>query len=157
MIATLMVGAALAAQNVTAANEPVRCADDRIVETPERCLEPDPAPGPYMVFFRWGGSVIDRDGAAILDQVVAVLNSQEVPYRLVLRGFSDRSGPAGVNKRIAQERATLVRAQLAARGVPSGSIILEKAGGEEDPLVETADGVREAQNRRVEILFDRID
>nr|MDP9415782.1 flagellar motor protein MotB [Pseudomonadota bacterium] len=38
------------------------------------------------------------------------------------------------------------------RGVPDGAITTE-AFGESRPLVETADGVREPQNRRVEITF----
>ncbi len=41
---------------------------------------------------------------------------------------------------------------LAGRGVPDGSITTE-AFGESRPLVDTADGVREPQNRRVEITF----
>ena len=41
---------------------------------------------------------------------------------------------------------------MATKGVPDGSITTE-AFGESRPLVDTADGVREPQNRRVEITF----
>jgi outer membrane protein OmpA-like peptidoglycan-associated protein len=45
-----------------------------------------------------------------------------------------------------------VKAYMAGKGVPEGSMTTE-AFGESRPLVETADGVREPQNRRVEITF----
>jgi outer membrane protein OmpA-like peptidoglycan-associated protein len=53
---------------------------------------------------------------------------------------------------LSQRRADSVRSYLAGRGIPDGSIATE-AFGESRPLVETADGVREPQNRRVEITF----
>jgi outer membrane protein OmpA-like peptidoglycan-associated protein len=45
-----------------------------------------------------------------------------------------------------------VKSYLAGKGVPDASIVTE-AFGESRPLVDTADGVREPQNRRVEITF----
>ncbi|MEO1169772.1 MAG: flagellar motor protein MotB, partial [Pseudomonadota bacterium] len=44
------------------------------------------------------------------------------------------------------------RSYLASRGVPDGAMSSE-AFGESRPLVDTADGVREQQNRRVEITY----
>jgi outer membrane protein OmpA-like peptidoglycan-associated protein len=41
---------------------------------------------------------------------------------------------------------------MSAHGVPDSAMSTE-AYGESRPLVETADGVREPQNRRVEITF----
>ena len=45
-----------------------------------------------------------------------------------------------------------VRGYLAAHGVPASAMILQ-AFGEQQPVVDTEDGVREIQNRRVEIAF----
>jgi outer membrane protein OmpA-like peptidoglycan-associated protein len=45
-----------------------------------------------------------------------------------------------------------VKAYLAGKGVPADAMGTE-AFGEGRPLVDTADGVREPQNRRVEITF----
>ncbi|MEO0501670.1 MAG: OmpA family protein, partial [Pseudomonadota bacterium] len=47
-------------------------------------------------------------------------------------------------------RADAVRAYMVGQGVPE-SVIATEAFGESRLLVETADGVREPQNRRVEI------
>ena len=41
---------------------------------------------------------------------------------------------------------------MATKGVPDG-VMSTEAFGESRPLVDTADGVREPQNRRVEITF----
>ena len=43
-------------------------------------------------------------------------------------------------------------AQLASKGIPDG-VMTTEAFGETRPRVETADGVREVQNRRVEITY----
>ena len=106
---------------------------------------------PAMIFFGWGGPEIDRDAAATLDEIAA--NFATAPgATLIIDGHSDRSGPAGANRRTSRLRAEAVRAYLAAKGVPVGAMTI--AGhGEEQPIIATADGVREPQNRRVEIRF----
>ncbi len=70
----------------------------------------------------------------------------------MLGGHADRSGSADYNVGLSQRRADAVKAYLGGRGVPDGAMSTE-AFGESRPLVETADGVREPQNRRVEITF----
>ena len=46
----------------------------------------------------------------------------------------------------------VIMSYLESPGVPGG-VIATDAFGETAPLVETADGVREAQNRRVEVSY----
>ena len=53
---------------------------------------------------------------------------------------------------VAQRRADVVKAELARLGIAANQISTI-AKGESQPLVPTADGVREPQNRRVEIVF----
>lgn len=65
-------------------------------------------------------------------------------------GHTDRSGSDAYNEGLALRRANAVAAALAAGGVPSG-FVATSGKGESEPRVPTADGVREAQNRRVEI------
>jgi outer membrane protein OmpA-like peptidoglycan-associated protein len=65
---------------------------------------------------------------------------------------TDKSGPDDYNVKLSQRRADATKAYLAGKGVPDTAITTE-AFGESRPLVETADGVREPQNRRVEITF----
>ena len=104
-----------------------------------------------IVFFAWDRPVIDGDAAAQLDGVVAAYK-RAPNARLELSGHADRSGPASANVRSARLRAEAVRAHLAARGVPQEAMRVVSLG-EEQPLIPTADGVREPQNRRVEIVL----
>lgn len=105
----------------------------------------------FIVFFDWSKPDINRDAAEILDKVAAEVAGQP-GSRLVLAGHSDRSGPAGANVRASKRRAEAVRDHLVKHGVPAGAITLH-AYGELQPIVSTEDGVREVQNRRVEIQF----
>lgn len=110
------------------------------------------ASGSFLVFFDWGKPDITRDAEAQLNEV-ATAYAQMKPSRIIITGHSDRSGPAAVNLRASRRRAEAVRAHLIDRGVPR-EIMRVEAMGEAQPIVPTEDGVREAQNRRVEIHFD---
>jgi outer membrane protein OmpA-like peptidoglycan-associated protein len=70
----------------------------------------------------------------------------------MITGHSDRSGSDRYNTSLSQRRAAKVRAYLAGRGIPD-RVMTTVALGESRPRVETADGDREPQNRRVEIIF----
>jgi len=107
--------------------------------------------GPFIVFFDWDRADITPQAASILDNA-ATAYQQTGQAQVVLAGHADRSGSTAYNDRLSQRRAEAVRQYLAGRGVPEGSTRTE-AFGENRPLVETADGVREPQNRRVEITF----
>ncbi|HVJ03792.1 MAG TPA: OmpA family protein [Sphingomonas sp.] len=122
--------------------------------TPEPTPTPPPVvctPGPYIVFFDWDKSDITPEAASILDN--AISNYQNCGNsQVMLAGHADRSGPASYNVGLSQRRADSVKAYLTARGISDG-VITTQAFGESRPRVETADGVRELQNRRVEITY----
>jgi outer membrane protein OmpA-like peptidoglycan-associated protein len=109
------------------------------------------APADFIIFFDWAKPDINRDAAEILDKVAARYASQ-AGTGLILAGHSDRSGPSGANLRSSKKRAEAAREYLEAHGVPASAMTLE-AYGEQRPIVDTEDGVREVQNRRVEIRF----
>ena len=106
-------------------------------------------PKMFMVFFDWGKPVVTRDAMVILDDAATAF-LQDPRGELRLSGHTDRSGDASSNRRSALTRAEAVRDYLSARGVPRGAMTLVSFG-EDRPLVPTEDGVREVQNRRVEI------
>lgn len=108
-------------------------------------------PGPFLVFFDWDKSMITAEAAAILDRA-AEQYAATGQTSVQLAGHADKSGKDAYNVALSQRRADAVKAYLATKGVPDGSIATE-AFGESRPLVDTADGVREPQNRRVEITF----
>ncbi|VWX53174.1 OmpA family protein [Novosphingobium sp. 9U] len=116
---------------------------------------PPPAPvcnkGPYIVFFDWDKSDITPEAATILDSAVsAYANCESVP--IMLAGYTDRSGSTQYNQGLSERRNASVRSYLTSHGIADGSIS-SQAFGESNPRVPTADGVRELQNRRVEITY----
>ena len=108
--------------------------------------------GPLMVFFDWGKPDPRGDDSATLDRAADAWRSNP-KARLQLSGHTDRSGSASYNRLAARRRAEAIRNQLAERGVPMAAISI-LSYGEEHPLVPTEDGVREGQNRRVEIRIE---
>ncbi|WP_188053845.1 OmpA family protein [Sphingosinithalassobacter sp. CS137] len=127
------------------------------IYTPTPTPTPTPAPtvvctpGPYIVFFEWDRSDITPEAGTILNN--AINNYRDCGNaQVMLAGHADRSGPASYNVGLSQRRANSVRDYMTSRGIPAGAISTE-AFGESRPRVATADGVRELQNRRVEITY----
>lgn len=105
--------------------------------------------GPYIVFFDWDKSEVTPDAATILDSaVVAFGGCGGSP--IFTAGYTDSSGVPEYNQRLSEMRADAVRNYFVAHGV-AGSLITTQGFGETNPRVPTADGVRELQNRRVQI------
>ncbi|MFU7528330.1 OmpA family protein [Qipengyuania sp. ASV99] len=118
---------------------------------------PRPAPaspcntGPFIVFFDFDQSAITADAASILDNAItAYANCGNA--RVMLAGHTDRSGSVTYNMGLAERRNASVQSYMTGRGVPA-SRIMGEAFGEAQPRVPTADGVRELQNRRVEVTY----
>lgn len=106
--------------------------------------------GPALVFFDWGKTELSNDAKTGLD---AVANRfQATPRAMTIDGHSDKSGASASNLRSSRIRATIVRDYLAGKGVPASAMTI-RAYGESWPLVATEDGVREVQNRRVEVRW----
>ena len=74
------------------------------------------------------------------------------PVTIQVTGYADRSGSPGYNQRLSERRANNVANALTQAGVPRQQMAVS-GRGENDNRVPTADGVREPQNRRVEIVF----
>jgi OmpA-OmpF porin, OOP family len=106
----------------------------------------------FLVFFDWGKPDLRSDDVATLDQVAAAYDAHP-GSRLQLSGHTDRSGSVATNRAAGLKRAEAVRAELEKRGIP-GNAMTVASFGEKRPLVPTEDGVREVQNRRVEIVIE---
>jgi OOP family OmpA-OmpF porin len=122
-----------------------------VVEAPP----PPPArvctPGPYVVFFEWNKSDITSDASSVLDNAVTAYGDCG-QAQVMLAGYTDTSGTPKYNLGLSQRRADAVAGYLTSKGIPAG-VISTKAFGESNLRVQTADGVRELQNRRVEITY----
>ena len=105
-----------------------------------------------IVFFDFDRSEITPEAASIL-RTFATTNTANANTTLTIEGHADRSGSDAYNQALSQRRAQSVRAELQRDGVQFDRYkdIRIIAKGESEPLVPTADGVREPQNRRVTV------
>jgi len=72
--------------------------------------------------------------------------------QIQVTGYTDRSGSPGYNLRLSERRANNVAKAMVSLGVPQNQMLVS-GRGENDNRVPTANGVREPQNRRVEIII----
>jgi hypothetical protein len=119
---------------------------------PAPVVTPAPAPArTYLVFFDWDRADLTDRARQIISEAAEA--SRHVQYtRIEVNGYTDRSGTPQYNIRLSIRRANNVAAELVRDGVPRGAIDIH-GFGETHPLVPTAPGVREPQNRRVEIIL----
>ncbi|MCA3274961.1 MAG: OmpA family protein [Roseomonas sp.] len=104
----------------------------------------------FLVFFDWSKADLTDRARQIIGEAASSRGAGVT--RIEVNGFTDRSGPADYNMQLSIRRANAVAAELVRRGVPRNEIVT-RGFGEENNLVPTADGVREPQNRRVEIIL----
>jgi OOP family OmpA-OmpF porin len=123
---------------------------------PPAVVAPAPAAAPapartFLVFFDFDRADLTDRARAIIAE--AATNAGRVgTTRIEVAGHADRAGTPQYNQALSQRRAAAVAAELERRGVARSAMTIQ-AFGESRPLVPTADGVREPQNRRVEIVL----
>ena len=113
-----------------------------------------PAPAPartYLVFFDWDKADLTARAKQIIAEA-AQASTRVAVTQIEVSGNADRTGSAAYNLTLSRRRADNVAAELVRLGVPK-NIITIQAFGDTRPLVPTAEGVREPQNRRVEIVL----
>ncbi len=105
----------------------------------------------YIIFFDFDRADLTPRARDIVAE--AVRASPSVPHtRLEVSGNTDSAGDAAYNQRLSLARAEAVAAELGRWGVPRDIIDIHGYGATR-PLVPTAPGAREPQNRRVEIVY----
>ncbi|UPY36489.1 OmpA family protein [Sediminicoccus sp. KRV36] len=121
---------------------------------PAPVAAPAPAPAPartFLVFFDWDRADLTDRARQIIAE--AATNAATVrSTRIEVSGHADRTGTAAYNQRLSVRRAEAVAAELVRRGIARNEITIQGFGFDR-PLVPTAMGVREPQNRRVEIVL----
>lgn len=105
----------------------------------------------FQVFFDFNQDKLSPEADKIVTEVAKAAKAAGYP-KLSIGGYTDLAGSAEYNIRLSLRRAEVVRRALIAQGVPADRLTAE-GHGKADPLVATADGVREPQNRRVVIGF----
>ena len=133
-------------------------AETRVQATPAPTPAPAPAPvaaapaaQSFQIFFDFNKSDVRPDARPIIEQ--AASNARKGgTSRISLTGYTDRAGSDEYNQRLSVRRAEAIKAEFVRLGFsPNDISVVGK--GESNPLVPTADGVREPKNRRVEIVL----
>jgi outer membrane protein OmpA-like peptidoglycan-associated protein len=123
------------------------------VEAPPPPPEPKAEiPRNFIVFFDFDKSDITPEANRILLEASGYAKQAKVTH-IIATGHADRAGPTKYNQALSERRAKAVMSMLVGMGIPKSEIAIF-GKGETQPLVPTADGVREPQNRRVEIVLE---
>jgi outer membrane protein OmpA-like peptidoglycan-associated protein len=104
----------------------------------------------FLIFFDWNLAELTARARQIIGEAAEASRAQ--PARIEVAGHADRSGTPQYNVALSRRRAETVAEELIRRGIARQDISIT-AFGETQPLVATAEGVREPQNRRVEIIL----
>jgi len=106
-------------------------------------------PAAFLLYFVMGSDELTEESKGELARMLQELRRRPSPDILVI-GHTDRVGNEDDNDRLSLQRAQRVRENFIAQGIAAERI--RAAGrGEREPVVQTADGVDEPRNRRVEI------
>ena len=119
--------------------------------TPPPVGAPATMPKSYLVFFDFNKSDLTPEAVSIVNQAAKNAAPAKVT-QLTVTGHTDTVGSDAYNMRLSRRRAESVAAQLEKDGIPSSEIAIV-AKGKRDLLVPTKDGVKEPQNRRVQIVY----
>ncbi|TXL72750.1 OmpA family protein [Vineibacter terrae] len=122
---------------------------------PAPAAPPPPPPGAtpaqYIVFFDFDRATLTAQAMTTIRQAAEAAKAGN-KARIGVTGHTDRSGGDAYNMALSLRRANAVKDALVREGIPASGITVV-GRGESQPLVPTADGVREPQNRRVEIVL----
>jgi len=104
----------------------------------------------FICFFDFDSAIVDNECEAIISLVVDEVAAGNRSISLV--GNTDTSGSAAYNMSLSLRRADNVATEMGNQGIPLG-LITSSGLGEENLRIPTGDGVRERENRRVEITI----
>jgi len=118
--------------------------------------EPEPEPEPvyatyYVVFFDFDSSELSNAAKQTLDEATEAALAMR-PYKIIIRGHTDRAGPDAYNLALSERRALSVAGYLIDQG--AGRFVIDVEGlGESEPIAKTSDNVRDGRNRRTEVTL----
>ena len=107
----------------------------------------------FVVLFDFGSSKLTAKAKNTLHEV-AVAQGELKPTAIYVSGYTDTVGNNAFNMKLSDHRAHRVSSALETMGVQTTTLDV-KAYGKEKLAIETKDNVRNAENRRVTITFEK--
>jgi outer membrane protein OmpA-like peptidoglycan-associated protein len=105
----------------------------------------------YVVYFDFDDAAIRDADMEVLREAANAITTYN-PNDVLVAGYTDTRGTNEYNDALSAKRANAVSTQLRTLGVVN-SVVDEKALGESQLAVPTADSVKEQKNRRVVVQF----
>jgi len=127
-------------------------------EAPPAPRQPEPPPQPvsqpreFIIFFAFNKANLTPEAHRVVQEAAAAAK-QYGSARILVTGHTDTSGSQAYNMRLSMRRAAAAKAGLVSEGISPG-MITTNGKGETELLVQTADGVKEPQNRRAVMELD---
>jgi outer membrane protein OmpA-like peptidoglycan-associated protein len=126
-------------------------ADDEANNVPAPPPQPPPPSRTYIVYFDSGSVSLTPHTKDVIAE--AARASGRMSYtRIEVSGHTDRAGTTDGNIALSEARSNAVADEMVRWGILRSAIDIH-AFGEERPAIQTVRGVREARNRRVEIVY----
>jgi OmpA-OmpF porin, OOP family len=101
------------------------------------------------ILFASGSDNIQPSSFSILDEIVAVIASDNSNFQII--GHTDSDGDASANLNLSKRRAESVKNYLVSKGI-SASRLQTDGKGKSQPIASNSTAEGKAQNRRVEFL-----
>lgn len=119
------------------------------IMAPEDAKQMVPEPRDYVIYFGLNKTGLDAKAEMLVQKVVDAIGDYP-NYDISLNGYTDASGKVEYNMNLSKKRASAVKEALVNAGLDAEKITIF-AFGESDLKVETADGIKNTNNRRVEV------
>jgi outer membrane protein OmpA-like peptidoglycan-associated protein len=110
---------------------------------------PEP-PTHFTLYFMTGSTRLTSESEKVLEKVLPAVEGRKSTDVSIV-GHTDRVGTRQANLALGADRALLVKKILVLRGM-SPEIVEVASHGEDNPLIPTADEVKEPLNRRVVVI-----
>jgi outer membrane protein OmpA-like peptidoglycan-associated protein len=105
----------------------------------------------FIVYFDYDKSEIRADAMGTLEAVLGILK-ENPGVKISLRGHTDRVASDDYNDKLSKRRSNEIANWLKTEGISSDRVEISSFG-ERMPAIQTEDSIREARNRRVEIIM----
>jgi outer membrane protein OmpA-like peptidoglycan-associated protein len=130
--------------------EPFVFEEEKIEEVFGKTIQAKPEPPiSFILYFKFNKTELSEESKKVIQKIPPAISARKIPSIGVI-GHCDRSGSKEYNQRLALKRAEATRDFLVKTGIDTEAINVT-SHGENNPLVETSDGVYEPRNRRVEV------
>lgn len=133
----------------------IRYGDDQALENPISAEVAAFTEQTYIVYFAFDSTKLSEDTLIVLKNVATDIEKFS-PNFITVSGHTDRAGSESYNLALSEKRADAVYDKIVEYVKSLDSIETSVFGfGESDPAVETEDGVKHPENRRVEIIIEK--